>query len=326
MATTCTCEQSSDGKCSHIAALLYLIEDVSIGRQPLIEFPSTSKAQQWGKGKTVGKKPKPLHVDDYQQHRPTNSVILVDPRPQHLRHTTQEELNNFLINQQSFPHPTLWQDCKVVYEDYELSPQRRNLLLELTDTFLCNMASSTSKLSLDDLSTTTGIHVRGTEAQGACSSWKEERKFRVTASIFQDFHRNPSNCANNLLWSRQKDISTLPSVKWGVDNESKARKQFEDMCSPVETCGLYVSKSRPWFGASPDGVSVSRNFIVEIKCPYILRDAKPDDFSRLTQSQVRNHFCEKDGQKMQLKRTHKYYWQIQCQMWVTGIHLTKFVV
>ncbi len=256
-----------------------------------------------------------------------NKVILSDPRPPHLRQTTTEELNNFLISQQSFPKPTMWNDCLIAYQDYDLTNSRKSILLELTDTFLQEMAASISNLPHSNLSTSAGIHVSGTEQQSATVAWQHQRKFRITASSFQDFHRNPSLLTYNKLWAREKDISSLPSVKWGLQSESTARKNFEEQCNmAVEICGLFVSKLKPWIGASPDGIGVDKDFILEIKCPYVLRHTSPDDLTSLTSSQQRNFFCEIKNQRLCLKKTHKYFWQVQQQMWVTGIPLTKFVV
>ena len=275
----------------------------------------------------MGKNPKPLHENDYKQWKPTNNVILTDPRPAHLQHTTTAELNNFLISQQMFPRPTMWQDCKISYEDYAIESSRRNVLMESTDIFLQNLAKSIEKFSLNNsLSTDSAVHLSGTELQAECAAWRMERKFRITASIFKDFHQNPSRSTYNLLWSRSKDISSLPSIKWGREKEEDARLAFEKCFKPVRKCGLYVSKDLPWFGASPDGVGLEHDFLLEIKCPYIQRTTKPDDFSALNPAQIRNHFCEKNDEQVSLKKSHKYYWQVQLQMWVTGIPLTKFVV
>jgi hypothetical protein len=57
----CDCEASSDGRCSHVACLLYLIEDLSFGASPKISVACTSKAQAWGKGAARKRDPQPVH-------------------------------------------------------------------------------------------------------------------------------------------------------------------------------------------------------------------------------------------------------------------------
>ena len=66
-----------------------------------------------------------------------------------------------------------------------------------------------------------------------------------------------------------------------------------------------------------------------MKCPHSLKDTVPWDFSKLENKSA--HFNEiigydKSGNAiLQLKRSHKYYCQVNMQMFVTGIHETKFV-
>ena len=58
---TCVCPANADGRCAHVATLLYLIEDVSYKNTPKLLLPSTSVPQYWGKGKTRDNNPK-LHM------------------------------------------------------------------------------------------------------------------------------------------------------------------------------------------------------------------------------------------------------------------------
>ena len=49
--TKCTCVTKNGGRCCHVAALMYLIQEVSFGATPRLEVVSTSKPQYWGQGK-----------------------------------------------------------------------------------------------------------------------------------------------------------------------------------------------------------------------------------------------------------------------------------
>lgn len=89
-------------------------------------------------------------------------------------------------------------------------------------------------------------------------------------------------------------------------------------------CGLLVNPSFPWLGASPDRIvydPVEGSYgVVEIKCPYSLRDHKLCD---LTEA----NFCsvlEDDGP--QLKKNHQYYYQLIGQMGVSGLNWGDFIV
>ena len=322
----CTCE-CADGKCSHVAAVLYLVEDVSIGREPVITKPSTSKPQKWGQGTKVAKTPKPLHEARYSKARDPAKTISIDPRPEKWRSTSTQELNNFLVEQQTFPHRTLFCDRSLIYEDYELISERKVVLQNLVDIFIGNLMDQATSYEHDSFSSRNGIHLKDTVSQADSQCWFEERKFRVTASIFCNFHKNPSTTCHSILWDKDKDISFLPAIQWGKGNEQNAFKKFQETTGrSVSKCGLFLSKKHPWIGASPDGISDELDFILEIKCPYILRSTTAEDVESLSESQRKNYFCEKVETRMILKKSHKYFWQCQTQMYVTGIELTKFVV
>ena len=104
---------------------------------------------------------------------------------------------------------------------------------------------------------------------------------------------------------------------------------FEVLCmkyghDKVKKCGLFVSRKYPFLGASPD--AIYEDFLIEIKCPFNLRDTSPTDLSKLTKDQLRATFLEKDGQSVRIKRSHKYFLQAQFQMFVTGFQKLKFCV
>ena len=47
---TCSCVQKAGGRCSHVAAVLYLVKALRYGLEPLVEKSVTSMPQVWGKG------------------------------------------------------------------------------------------------------------------------------------------------------------------------------------------------------------------------------------------------------------------------------------
>lgn len=82
----------------------------------------------------------------------------------------------------------------------------------------------------------------------------------------------------------------------------------------VQPCGMFVSKERPYLAGSPDGL-VSSSHTVEVKCPY----------SATISAQTVSYLEDKDG-KIQLSKSHKYFDQVQGQMYVTGRQQCYFVV
>jgi hypothetical protein len=79
---------------------------------------------------------------------------------------------------------------------------------------------------------------------------------------------------------------------------------------------VYVDE--PYLAASPDGL-VGSNHVVEVKCPYSGREQK------IAPGTCFQFLEDKDG-KCSLKRSHKYFDQIQGQMAITGRSMAYFVV
>jgi hypothetical protein len=61
----CNCEANRDGRCSHIACLLFLVEDISVGQVPKIKKACTSKPQAWGRGSHRQLDPGPIAKNRY---------------------------------------------------------------------------------------------------------------------------------------------------------------------------------------------------------------------------------------------------------------------
>src|SRR6266536_333361 len=90
------------------------------------------------------------------------------------------------------------------------------------------------------------------------------------------------------------------------------------MQKDVATTGLWLHTSGV-LGASPDGLITSENAVVEIKCPFSLRNCSKDEII----AKCKN-FTTKDG-TVALKDDSDYYHQVQGQMHITGTNLCYFV-
>jgi hypothetical protein len=127
-----------------------------------------------------------------------------------------------------------------------------------------------------------------------------------------------------MLWKPKTDLSFIPSIKWGQDHEDEARQQYEqDTRCKVDQGGLFVSRKNPIFAVSPDGLIQCSKGMLEIKCPWSLKDTDVNSMTTVASSQF--FTCDKKG-KLSLKRTHGYYFQIQLGMYVTGCDFTDFVI
>lgn len=124
-----------------------------------------------------------------------------------------------------------------------------------------------------------------------------------------------------------------PATKWGVNKEEVARDAYQFSVADkhlnlsVVECELHVNEKWPYIGASPDGLVFCKccgNGICEIKCPHKHRNTtiKQAVFSDA-------QFClrlDEATKIIKLNNKHRYYYQVQCQIHVTGVEYSDFVV
>ena len=98
-------------------------------------------------------------------------------------------------------------------------------------------------------------------------------------------------------------------------------------CNHVHGCGFVVNPKFPFLGASPDG-KVCDPFatgILEVKCPFIMRDRTIKE--ALADEVMKKKICiEQIQDKVQMKRDHMYWYQVQGQLLVTGAKFCEFVL
>ncbi len=153
-----------------------------------------------------------------------------------------------------------------------------------------------------------------TVSQSASSLWREERKIRITASRAHKIASAQTDATRIKYFQEQKSLDGIEAVKYGIANEETARKEFEQFIeAKVFQCGLVVSLQYPFIAVSPDGLFVDSDgnlCLLEIKCPFSMRDSDVIDVPYV-----------KDDQ---LKQKHCYYSQVQLTMFVCGVKVTHF--
>lgn len=160
-----------------------------------------------------------------------------------------------------------------------------------------------------------------TRGQTCNDLWNLYRVGRVTASKFGSIikcmqsNKQPTVSLMKSLLG-EYNVSGAKSIQWGSLHEQTALELY------VQHCGVNVQKSGLWLyskgfcGASPDGI-VDENCILEIKCPYSIRDS---DVS----SHIGPKFFLTKGVNglalinMQNEQGFNYYHQIQGCMWLSG--------
>ena len=102
--------------------------------------------------------------------------------------------------------------------------------------------------------------------------------------------------------------------------EEITRNQSSNIVWHEQRAGLFVSHSNQWLAASPDGVitcSCHGTSTLEIKYPYNFRDTTIDEFLKDPSAYIQ------DGM---LDPSHKFYTQVQLQIYVCGAKNSDFVV
>jgi len=174
-----------------------------------------------------------------------------------------------------------------------------------------------------------------TREQAKTNAWFNQRAGRITASKFKyACHTNVSKPSKSLIKSicypqsmRFQSIET----DWGISNESNAINAYLEKMTEchedVSICdsGLQVNSQWPFIGASsPDGLVNCKCCgagLCEIKCPYTAKDGLPTDAAN-----KKDYCLKKDGDSVYLNTSHHYYYQVQCQLFVSGLDYCDFII
>ena len=253
--SSCECKSSALGRCSHIAAVLYAVNDcLSTSDSTDTNEPCTSKPCTWNMGRKQKKNPMCITETKYKSKRkPVSSIIEFDPRPESLRKTelTPEENDDFIKALQTFKPEgsqsvSMWETVLFIkYEDYNLSPDEISVLKQKVDNLVQNL--------------TPNIH--GPTEITQCQNnkhWLSERYLRVTPSNARSIYAASSdkrreNIIKLQLWDTSPKTAAMI---YGQKHEDTARQQFmtQFINLKVENSGLWVNGKYPGLGASPDAV------------------------------------------------------------------------
>lgn len=159
-----------------------------------------------------------------------------------------------------------------------------------------------------------------TRAQSNSPLWFKERSLRITASyvgtiIHITERKNKDIFTESII--NPKRFKSLPT-EWGKSNEKNAISEYKkSTTNDVVLCGLVVSPEHCFLAGSPDGL-VGDLTVLEVKCPYSIRDQLI--------SEENLGFLERKQNMLSLKENSNYYYQVQTQMYVTGREYCDFCI
>ena len=176
-----------------------------------------------------------------------------------------------------------------------------------------------------------------TRDQAHSKLWYVYRAGRITASNFKNaVHTSPCDPSISLIkkicYPQSYKFKTK-ATQWGIDHEQLAITSFLEKLSDfhvnleVRKCGLMISPSSSYLGASPDGIvkcNCCGKGVLEVKCPY---QCKEQSFKDACES---SSFCleqtHDSGTPFRLRINHSYYYQVQLQMKICEVSYCYFVV
>ena len=171
-----------------------------------------------------------------------------------------------------------------------------------------------------------------TRAQSESCLWKRHREGRITATVVHDIKTMKTESSDVVLKRvmkyNERNLSKVEAISFGLYNERNAKKLY---CSAMKSkhtdfqlrnCGLVIDGACPIFAASPDGVrhcTCHGKGLLEVKCSFKHKDL---DVSKIVEIDP-TFYLDKE---LKLKQSHRYYTQVQFQMYVCHVTFCDFVV
>jgi hypothetical protein len=163
-----------------------------------------------------------------------------------------------------------------------------------------------------------------TRDQASDGSWAEIRRLMLTSSNFYEACvgsiENGTKKAKRIV--ENKSLNTR-AINHGKYYEDIARKQLESQLKKTDSnikiteCGLFIDSEFDFLGSSPDGMVNDKEGIIEIKCPY-------NSFNKEIETSIKDmKFFNRVGL---LRKSHKYFYQIQGQLHITDRKFCYFAV
>ena len=178
--------------------------------------------------------------------------------------------------------------------------------------------------------------------QAGSNHWRKQRQGCITGTKIRDVFTRVQSLADRSKKPKmtpmigklfkERDIGSLPAVKYGRDYEDDARRSFSEEIvkkhknRKLLSSGLVVNATFPFIRVTPDNVFVCScckdgPVPVEYKCAYKIRDETiREGFHEV------DYLVEADNGDLHLKEKHKYYSQVTAHIALKGAKSGYFLV
>lgn len=304
--TQCECGagEGPTGHCKHIRTVLFACSKFVKSGEVKVEASCTEKLQSFHKAKKHAGSP--LKADNLNIARADEVCNFkdFDPRPEKLRkmESYQDFFYNTCMNFKGISQTPIFQTFSPAnMRAYGCDHDYLQLTLEESFLKSCKLSeiSDFDRVCLEEM----------TRGQNRNERWYEEREKRIQSSNFYRVcHAREDNLptlAKTLVCGGS--IPCNEKMRHGQKYEREALQCYEaDFDVQVQACGIFVSKSLPFLGASPDAI-VNDTTICEVKCPF---SAKNKQISPITVPYLKLDL----NYNIRLSTKHPYYYQIQGQL------------
>ncbi|XP_077529384.1 uncharacterized protein LOC144141751 [Haemaphysalis longicornis] len=173
-----------------------------------------------------------------------------------------------------------------------------------------------------------------TRKQSMSTQWYDYRAGRITASTLYDvchtkLERPSLSLVKRICYPHSNKVHS-DAIKYGRENEGNALASYRSLAlqrhDSVEfkDAGFLISQKYVFLGATPDMLvkcSCCGEGIVEVKCPWSARERNLADLANETNSCV-----VENGGILELKSSHRYFYQVQLQLFVWQVDYCDFVL
>ena len=361
----CCCPAGVDGRCNHLAATLFSLEDKTsmdnglaaaetISKTPE-NIPCTSKPCTWnvpaGKRK---QEPQPIQSVKFSKHeydkvKKHYAKEYGDVRAPHQQSTASGDLKVFYNKVKEVEKKTGKMMGLSLILPHDLPKGANNSAVDTTepsdnlenrhhDEYLWKLTSpdKSNPLSLNEISAKaervkkrlfdSASNVEAIECktrdQHNSMLWYNVRKPRITASqgkrCLLKGNTSPTKAISEVLMYKPR-VQTCHMRK-GIEMEPMIIERFsQETGNTIRKCGFFVSESHPYLGASPDGITEKGN-LIEVK--YVTSK----EGESMEETLCRLRIYRKNGTNIEINNKHKYYHQIQQQLFCSNYMACHFVV